>query len=293
MALTLKIETEKAVEFEEGLELLDRRLDPDDYDGLAEAAITLKQLANNRRFLIEHVNASLRNRQSEKNNAIGDTAFFLARKGRVFIRANVWAPPKEAAASRRWQANIRSYLTPHDHPFSFITVGYFGPGYKTTIFEYDRTHVKGELGEQVALQPLETTTLPEGKVMIYRASKDVHFQDHPEKFSISLNLMVYPDKDRDQYGFDIAHSRITARAVDFRSTQGMLCQMASALGDKKTSNILEEVAIKSSDREIRLNALVAWSQLEPTRSRDIWTVALSDPHDEIRASAKAKLAGVA
>lgn len=292
MALTLQIETERSVEFEECLELLDRKLDPDDYDGLAEAAVTLKKLANNRLFLIEHVNASLLNWKSEKNSVVGDTAFFLARKGRACIRANVWAPPAEAAASRRWQANIRSYLTPHDHPFSFITVGYFGPGYKTTIFEYDRTHIKGELGEQIALQPLETTTLPEGKVMIYRASKDIHFQEHPEKFSISLNLMIYPEEDRDQYGFDIEHSRITARAVDFRNTQGMLCQMAAALGDGKTSNILEEVALKSSDQEIRLNAFGAWAQLEPTYSINIWTAALSDPHEQVRANAKAKLAGV-
>jgi hypothetical protein len=292
MALTLHIETKQTVEFEECLELLDRQLDPDDYDGLSDAAVLLKKLANNRRFLINHVNASLLNWRSEKSNAVGDTAFFLARNGPVCIRANVWVPPGDVSASRRWQANIRSYLTPHDHPFSFVTVGYLGPGYSTTIFEYDRAHIKGNIGERVDLQPLESTTLPEGKVMLYRASKDVHYQDHPAKFSISLNLMVYPRDDREQYGFDVEHSRISARAVDFRNAQGTLCRMAAALGDGKTSNVLEEVARTSNDAEIRLSAFSAWAQLDQTCAADIWKEALSDSSDAISARAKTELASL-
>jgi hypothetical protein len=292
LALTLRIETNQPVEFEECLELLDRQLDPDDYDSLAEAAVLLKKLANNRRFLVNHVNDSLLNWKSDHSNAVGDTAFCLARKGPICIRANVWVPPGDVAASRRWQANIRSYLTPHDHPFSFVTVGYLGPGYATTIFEYDRTRMRGELGEKVVLQPLESTTLPEGKVMLYRASKDVHYQAHPEKFSISLNLMVFPRENRDQYGFDVARSRISARAEDFRSAQGTLCRMAAALGDGKTSNILEEVARKSGDVEIRLSAFAAWAQLERPRAADIWTAALSDSHDYVRVRAETELAGL-
>src|SRR5712691_1188469 len=86
MALTLRIETDQPVEFEECLELLDRQLDPDDYDSLAEAAVLLKKLANNRRFLVNHVNDSLLNWRSEHSNAVGDTAFCLARKGPICIR---------------------------------------------------------------------------------------------------------------------------------------------------------------------------------------------------------------
>jgi hypothetical protein len=292
MALTLHIDTQETVEFEECLELLDRKLHPDDYDGLSEGAVLLKKLANNRRFLVNYVNESLLNWKSEHANAVGDTAFFLARKGPICIRANVWVPPSDVAESRRWQANIRSYLTPHDHPFSFVTIGYFGPGYATTIFEYDRTRIKGELGEKVVLQPLEKTTLPEGKVMIYRGSKDVHYQAHPDKFSISLNLMVYPNEDRDQFGFDVVNGRISARAVDFRNAQGTLCKMAAALGDGKTANVLEKVARKSGDVEMRLNAFAAWAQLEQPRAADIWTAALSDSHDYVRLRAKNELAGL-
>lgn len=293
MALTLNIETKESFEFEECSALLERPLDPDDYDSLADAAVVLKKLANNRRLLIPYVNDNLLNWKSENNNALGDTAFCLARKGPLCIRANVWIPPAEVAANGRWQANIRSYLTPHDHAFSFVTVGYLGPGYATTIFEYDRSRIRGELGEQVVLQPLETTTLPQGKVMIYRASRDVHFQAHPEKFSISLNLMVFPRETREQYGFDIAANRITARAVDFRNAQATLCKMAAALGDGRTSNVLEQVATRNGDAEIRLNAFAAWARIERTRAAEIWAAALSDPHESVHLRARAELAFLA
>jgi hypothetical protein len=289
MALTLPIDTTTCLELDEYLELIDRCVDPDDFDALAESAVFLKQLANNRRFLITHVNNSLLNSRSDHSNAVGDTAFCLARRGPVCVRANVWVPPSDVAASLRWQANIAAYLTPHDHPFSFVTVGYLGPGYETTIFQYERSRITGRIGENVELQFLEKTSLPEGKVMVYRACRDVHFQAHPEKFSISLNYMVFPRETRDQYGFDIKGSRIVDTAMNSRRAHMQLCKLAAVLGDSKTSNVLEEVARTSWDEEIRLSAFTAWSYLDKDRAEEIWSAALSDPHDHVNARARSEL----
>jgi hypothetical protein len=289
MAITVQDETTASLDLAEYLGRLDNTVTPGDLDRLVTSAVLLKQLANNRTFLVEHVNKSLLNWKTTQNNVVGDTSFYLARSGSVCVRANVWVPPSSVAANGRWQANLASYLTPHDHPFSFATVGYYGPGYTTTIFEYDRKSIRGQRGEHVDLHFLETTTLPEGKVMIYRACKDVHYQAHPERFSVSLNLMVFPREDVEQYAFDIEHSRVSDSAMTPRHGQMLLCTLAGVLGDGRTSNVLEEVIHTSPDETVRLSAFTAWSSLEQTSASDIWATALCDPHESIRARAKNEL----
>jgi hypothetical protein len=289
MAITVPTDTTRSVSLAEYLALIANEVKPDDFDSLVESATLLKQLANDRRFLVEHVNHSLMHWKASPGNAVGDTSFCLARIGSLCVRANVWAPPSSVAADGRWHANMASYLTPHDHPFSFATVGYLGPGYTTTIFEYDRSTITGQLGEHVALRLLETTTLPEGKVMIYRACKDVHYQAHPDRFSISLNLIVYPKTVVEQYAFDIARSRVSDSAMTSRRTQTLLCTMAGILGDSATSNVLEEVVHTCRDEAVRLGAFAAWSSLEKTRAADVWTTALSDPDEHVRRRAEAEL----
>ena len=44
------------------------------------------------------------------------------------------------------------YHVPHDHNFSFLTVGYLGPGYWSEYYEYDYGEVVGMPGEKVDLQ---------------------------------------------------------------------------------------------------------------------------------------------
>ena len=289
MALTLSIETDQSLELEDYTELVDRKLDRDDFDSLVESAVLLKKLANNRRILIEHVNQRLCDHTNSSAKDVGDTSFCLARRKQIRVRANVWVPPTEMPMSRKWQANISAYLTPHDHSFSFVTVGYLGTGYETTIFEYDRSRTAGKCGETVSLQFLEKTRLTQGKVMVYRANKDVHFQAHPQDFSISLNLVVFPREFRDQYMFDINRSIITSRAMDFRGMQSLMCTLAGALGDGSTMNVLEKVARRNCDEEVRASAFTAWARLDPDHAAQIWKMALEDAHESVRTLASAEL----
>jgi hypothetical protein len=94
-----------------------------------------------------------------------------------------------------------------------MTVGFFGPGYETTIYEYDSSKVTGFVGESVDLRFLETTQLPPGKVMLYRPHADVHAQYPPSELSISLNLMVRDATEkRDQFcAPDLSRSARLAR----------------------------------------------------------------------------------
>ena len=51
------------------------------------------------------------------------------------------------------------YHIPHDHNFSFLTVGYIGPGYWSDYYEYDHDSVLGAPGEEAAQPPLRRRTL--------------------------------------------------------------------------------------------------------------------------------------
>ena len=290
MALTLQIQTDEVLQLDEFMEVVDREIDREDFESLVDGARLLKKLANNRCFLIDHVNGKLLQSGEEDSHDAGDTSFLFGRRDRLWVRANIWIPPREMPLNGPWRANAAAYLMPHDHHFSFVTVGYFGSGYETSIFEYDRSRVEGRPGEHVELQFLEKTRLAQGKVMVYRASKDVHYQAHPQDFSISLNLLLFPREYRDQYVFDVKRSQIALRAHDFRRQQGTMCKLAAVLGNTRTANVLERVSHENRDEEIRLSAFQAWSSLERDRALDIWRIALSDAHPSVRGHAHKTLA---
>src|SRR3546814_6946369 len=82
-----------------------------------------------------------------------------------------------------------AYGLPHDHNLHFLTTGYWGPGYVSDYYDYDTEAVDGRLGEPLSLQFVERSRLSEGKMMLYRAHRDVHSQLPQERLSVSLNLM--------------------------------------------------------------------------------------------------------
>src|SRR3546814_2634595 len=49
--------------------------------------------------------------------------------------------------------------------------------------------VDGRLGEPLNLQFVERSQLDEGKMMLYRAHRDIHSQRPPTSLSVSLNIM--------------------------------------------------------------------------------------------------------
>lgn len=187
--------------------------DPADEASLAQAALALRRLGNDRRFLGDLLIAQLkdRHRDTGEGSAYGAQSIVLsAPRGGCFLRANIW-PSERDACFQSSGAKAFVYGMPHDHNFSFLTVGYLGPGYVSDYYEYDYERTAGYTGEAPGLRFVERSALGEGRLMLYRAHRDIHSQLPAESLSVSLNILrIDPAQGWfDQYGFDLASGAIT------------------------------------------------------------------------------------
>lgn len=158
------------------------------------------------------------------------------------------------------------YHVPHDHGFDFLTVGYLGPGYGSDYYEYDGAAVAGASDEPVALRFVERSHLSEGKVLLYRANRDIHAQLPPASLSVSLNILASaPDQGwRRQYRFDTDHS-VIAQCMTISSAQ-MLLELAVGCG--KGRDLAEHFAQAHPDDAMRHTAWAAIEgQLDPQAQR--------------------------
>ncbi|MCG6119435.1 MAG: transposase, partial [Blastomonas sp.] len=96
-----------------------------------------------------------------------------------FMRANIWPSAQEAVMRESGEAAF-VYGLAHDHNFDFLTVGYFGPGYRSDHYEVDPARIIGKAGDAVDLRFVGSSVLHLGRVMHYRARRDVHCQYPPE-----------------------------------------------------------------------------------------------------------------
>ena len=153
MAITVETNTTESITLEEYFDYVSSEVAVYDVDEVLNSATALRALANNRSFLVARLNQELadwKNFQTE-NSYTAPTITLGGGKG-FFIRANMWVPMPESAAEREWDRKLYAYEVPHDHNFSFLTVGYLGSGYGTTIYEYDPKSVVGFPGEHVDSQ---------------------------------------------------------------------------------------------------------------------------------------------
>jgi hypothetical protein len=285
MALTLDNHTTATTSLEDYRNYVINHVNVRDLESVCASAPKLKELANNKTFLLEHFNRALCDwRNFQLANSYTAQTLVLGDGPGFVIRANIWTPPTEDVNLRSEQKALFVYDVPHDHNFSFLTVGYFGPGYETTIYEYNPSKVTGQVGEQVDLQFLETTTLPVGKMMLYRKSRDVHSQNYPSSLSISLNLLLAPPEtnQRDQFLFDLESSRIAQYARNTASTRLTMCRIARHIGDARTASLLDELSCEHSSPRVRLAATESLSFLEPSSRGKIWSRCMEDPSPLVR-----------
>ena len=198
----------------ECIELIgDGKLDLEEEEGIARGSVALRRLANNRDFLGDLLISQLRDgfRNAAADSAYGPQAIILSRiHNGCFLRANIW-PSEDDSVFRASGARTFVYGVPHDHNFSFLTAGYFGPGYISDYYEYDYDAVSGYSGEQPGLRFSQRSALCEGRMLLYRAHRDVHSQLPPKSMSVSLNIMqIDPAREWfDQYRFDLETGAIT------------------------------------------------------------------------------------
>ena len=233
--------------------------DPNDEASLLAAARRLRQLGNNRTFLGDMLIDALKASRldSEDASSYGAQVIMLSPLGReFFLRANIW-PSRGEHMFRASGADSFSYELPHDHNFDFLTLGYFGPGYASDYYEYDFEAVDGVVGEKAGLRFIERSTLSPGKLMHYRAHRDVHSQLPPESLSVSINIMHAGGAQGwlDQYRFDVERDEI-AGVVSHGGAEVFL-RVAVGLGGGEACDLAECFARAHPSERMRLTALDA------------------------------------
>jgi len=274
MAISWNLETTESISFEELIDYLrsrDRTLFEDNLD---EAAGYMRRIANNRLFLVEQINKDLKNLKTFQTHNLYTPQVFMLRMDKNFmVRAAMWEAPKGRVSDEMF-----FYEGAHDHNFSFLTVGYYGPGYRTRIYEYDHDDVIGYQGEPVKLEFLEETSLPFGKVILFRRGRDVHIQYPPQSLSISFNVLERLDEPRpDQYSFDIAAG--TSLGKTDRTFGLLIIQLAAALGAEESVDLLSEIMVSHASPRIRL---AAYTAVAAHRGIATWERAMDDSSRLVR-----------
>lgn len=293
MAITVECDCEDSLSLEQYIEHVRANLKPHDVDSVLACAPQLRALANNRAFLVRNFNSHLsdyRKLANLKGYAPHSFNLFTASTD-FYVRANVWVRPSEDDRRRQLEEKFFSYSSAHDHNFSFMTVGYAGPGYETSIYEYDYGDVAGFVDERVDIEFLETTSLTPGKIMFYRASRDIHIQQPPPALSISLNLMLLDRESalRDQFFFDVERGSIAGYVTTVTSKRVSLMEIAKLIGNSCTLDIVDSVATAHPCRRTRLAATEACAALLPAEADRIWTRATADNEELVRLAARNEL----
>jgi hypothetical protein len=258
-----------ALDLEEVTARLDERgVDLTDEASIARCTALLAGLQRNPDFLADRVFAALKASYTDQLELNRYTAqvFLLHRSPRGFyLRANMWPSARDAAYTASGPAAF-SYGVPHDHNFHFLTAGYFGPGYISDYYDYDPEAVGGRLGEPLNLKFVERSRLNEGKMMLYRAHRDIHSQLPPESLSVSLNIMDEGEHVpwRNQYIVDLESGTIARRPTLTSSEMLLRCAVHLTENGK---DVAEQFAKAHPVPRVRANAIAALAAVEEGEGR--------------------------
>ena len=235
-----------------------------DEDSLTNAALALRRLYNDRDFLGDMLVAQLADadrNETQGDNGYGPQSIMLSgvRNG-YFLRANIWPSERDEIYASSG-ARTFVYGVPHDHNFSFLTIGYFGPGYRSAYYEYEYTDTVGFVGERPGLRFVEESALDEGKMQLYRAHLDIHDQIPPETMSVSLNVIQADEVSGwfDQYGFDLESEAITG-LINPNAAETFL-RIAVGLGGAEAQDLAERFGRSHPSDRIRLASYEARAAL--------------------------------
>ena len=267
MPRLIAAETDERIELAELVEMLETGdFDSQDEDNFASWGIQLKRLANDRNFLADMMIAELKQRcdgQVRDNQYSAQVVMLHGRSEKFIMRANFWPALKDSVV-RHSGTDPFFYGVPHDHNFSFLTVGYLGPGYWSDYYEYDYGEVVGYPGEEVDLKFVEKARLEQGKVMLYRAHQDIHLQLPADAMSVSLNIVEtsHSSAFRDQYRFNLETNAI--EAIMTRMSLEPMLALAAHFGGGEGMDLLENFAAGHPSDRIRWCALRARAAAAPT-----------------------------
>lgn len=163
----------------------------------------LSKVYRNKKFLTDYLITQIHQTKMFKSgNPYTAQVFMLHNSPRYSIRASIWEPANSSTDEMFF------YDIPHDHNFTFYTLGYHGSGYKTRIAQYN-TPSPLKSGDTVELINDEIVQLKEGKIMLYEKGKDIHSQIPPKELSISINIIDTANILDDQFYFDFSSNTVT------------------------------------------------------------------------------------
>jgi hypothetical protein len=217
----------------------------------------LGRLGNNRELVWQHLSGGL----AGWGRSLSPPQSFILGISRGFmVRANIWLPPKlTGSAADAYYKRIYSYDLAHNHDFHFLTVGYYGPGYETDLYQANADALRGEPGEAVQLSSHQREQLTPGRVIYFKAYDDVHIQHEPAELSVSLNLLFTGERRvRDQLVFDVEKAKVIGPPTAgvsgrWRGAVGM----SALVGNERTWQLLEEIAATDKNPRMRESALQA------------------------------------
>lgn len=257
MPRLIEAECGEAIGLGDLVEILETQgFDPSDEESIAAFGPALGRLANNRRFLGDLVIDELKDHCSTQRgrNHYSSQVILLHGTSRKFVlRANFWPAEGDGVMVNSGRDPF-FYGLPHDHNFSFLTVGYLGSGYWSDHYEYDYGRVLGVPGEDVELRFVERSRLSPGKVLLYRKNFDVHSQLPPDDLSVSLNILALSPASefRDQYSFDTGRSTI-ARVINASALE-TLVRLAGQIGGANGAELIDRFASHHPSERIRFAA---------------------------------------
>jgi hypothetical protein len=290
MAITFENNTKEQISFDEFVLKVTNTIKKNDVASLVDCVELLQMLSNNETFLIDYLNAGLKNYETfQEENKYNSDIFILHRHPLFFIRCVVWNGTTLDADPLNKHEDIYHTLRAHDHNFSFLTVGYLNDGYLTDIWEYDNEAITGYIGEKVDLHFLERTDLPKGKTMLYRASKDIHAQHPPKQQSVSLNIMFNDihSLTKEQYYFDVERGVIDSHVSVSSSGRHLILELAKLFGNNQTFDLVDNIAKKHPSPYVRSKAYDSLSQI--LNDNHVWQQALKDPDKIVKSYAKRAL----
>ncbi len=234
---------------------------PAEEDSLQHAALWLRRLGNNREFLGDLLLRQLKAAFASNGaggagdaGAYGPQVVMLSpARGSFFLRANIW-PSRSERSLRASGGESFVYELAHDHNFDFLTLGYFGPGYWSDYYEFDYTALDGWIGEPAGLRFIGRERLGEGRMLHYRAHRDVHRQLPPDSLSVSLNVM-HADLAQgwlDQYCFDLESG--TLAGILNQGASEALLRIAVGLGSGEAQDLAWHFARFHPSDRMRLAA---------------------------------------
>lgn len=185
-----------------------------------------------------------------------------------YLRMVFW-PSRADEFFERCDNSVFYYGRPHDHNFSFLTLGYDGPGYESDYFQINEPTDKWYPGRQVTLTPTGRDRLKPGQVMCYRRHIDVHSQLPPSENSISVNIMGVATRGSGANQFIFDENCGSVQQVMQNRFNPIIFDMAAAFDSGQTEEFASTIAAQTDDEYVKFYAERFLLKQSLKRSEDI------------------------